>query len=205
MSSTTAGVAASSTSVPASVPPVPAVSSSVTSGMTSSSTPLRLERFMLADKVTQAEIKWALLVTVSGMSNRLGALSVSVLKDMIPVHEVVQQMALDRTKLGYVVNYGLGPYFASELRANLEKCSDIVLGFDESLNEISKREQMDMFVWFWPEDSRQVKGRYLTSVFLESTRASDLLSAMKANVGNLIGKTIQVSIDGPNVNKKTSE
>ena len=62
---------------------------------------------------------------------------------------------------------------------------------------------MDIVVRFWANN--QVQTRYLTSMFLGEAAASDLLQAI-TNVFSTHGlnlkKMIQVSMDGPNVNKK---
>lgn len=69
------------------------------------------------------------------------------------------------------------------------------------MNTLSKKQQMDIVIRFWHKGKSRVLSCYLTSAFLGKTRASDLLQAFKNCIPNkIIKKTIQVSMDGPNVN-----
>lgn len=48
--------------------------------------------------------------------------------------------------------------------------------FDESLNKIAQKGQMDVIVRYWKDN--QVHTRYLTSMFLGHAAATDLLKAI---------------------------
>ncbi|KAJ8898057.1 hypothetical protein PR048_003417, partial [Dryococelus australis] len=112
-------------------------------------------------------------------------------------------MELKHTKIGYLLNYGIAPYFERELEYHRKKASEIVVGFDESLKKVAQREQMDIHVRFWDEDLKKVTSRYLTLVFLTSAQAQDLLKGLKCDLGHEnLRKTIQISMDGPSVNWK---
>lgn len=77
------------------------------------------------------------------------------------------------------------------------------MGFDETLNKISQRQQMDLSVRFWNDTKQHVDCPYIGSVFLSSTRAGDLLKGLKECVERnptLLSRIIQLSMDGPNVN-----
>lgn len=79
-----------------------------------------------------------------------------------------------------------------------------VIGFDESLNKVEQKQQMDISIRYWDEQSQQVSTRYLTSIFLNHTTAEDLKEALKGALSNLgWKKMLQLSMDGPNVNFKT--
>ncbi|XP_063230592.1 uncharacterized protein LOC134535429 [Bacillus rossius redtenbacheri] len=173
-----------------------------------SETPNRnvLQRFLLGEHITRAEILWALHTIVGHTSLRKAAESVSVMKLMFPDCAVTQKMELQRSKIGYLINHGIAPYFEKELKELVKKSSEIVIGFDESLNKVVQREQMDIHVRFWDEELNMVQSRYFTSVFLSSTRAQDLLKGLKNVLGHEnLRKIIQVSMDGPSVNWKLSK
>ncbi|GBN49977.1 hypothetical protein AVEN_51025-1 [Araneus ventricosus] len=62
---------------------------------------------------------------------------------------------------------------------------------------------MGVIIRYWPENSNQVKVRYLNSAFLGHSTAEDLYksfceSTIEINLKNLL----QISMDGPNVNLK---
>lgn len=97
--------------------------------------------------------------------------------------------------------YGIAPYFKTELVDRVNRCDFYVAGFDESLNKVTKKQQMDLNIRYWDEESNSVVTCYFTSRFLTRSRAMDLLEAFQQGLQMLdLGKMIQVSMDGPNVN-----
>lgn len=75
--------------------------------------------------------------------------------------------------------YGLAPHFKNQLMFDFAK-SRFVVSFDESLNKISQKQQMDFVIRFWDDKSNQVSTRYLTSAFLTGAKAADLLKNFKS-------------------------
>lgn len=124
---------------------------------------------------------------------------------MFPDSQIASRMELGRTKISYLITYGIAPYFTAELLNMLADCNEFIIGFDETLNKIVQRQQMDVGVRFWNERTNKVEARYVGSAFLSSTRSNDLVNGMKqcffANPG-LLKKVIQCSINGPAVNWK---
>jgi len=62
-----------------------------------------------------------------------------------------------------------------------------------------------MVVRYWDSSTNEFTTRYLTSMFLGHSTASDLLSAFTSSLCKLglsVNKLIQISVDGPNVNLK---
>ena len=60
-----------------------------------------------------------------------------------------------------------------------------VISFDESLNKVLQKEQMDIIVRFWDKEKNKVSSRYLNSQFLGHTRAADLLQKFREALGKL--------------------
>ena len=60
-----------------------------------------------------------------------------------------------------------------------------MISFDESLNKVLQREQMDINVRFCNEEKNKVLSRYLNSQFLGHTRAADLLQTFSETLGKL--------------------
>ena len=102
-----------------------------------------------------------------------------------------------------MIVYGLKNYFRKELKALIENCDAIVISFDESMNSIQKKQQMDILIRFWNSKQNEVSTRYFTSAFLGHARAVDLLQAFNDNIlPAFMKKIIQISMDGSNVNLK---
>lgn len=120
-----------------------------------------------------------------------------------PDSEIASKMNLGKTKVAYTVVFGIAKYFENEMTNLLATTTEIVLGFDESLNKISQKKQMDIVFRFWDETKNEVATRYFTSAFLGKSSALDLLQAVKTSVSTeVLAKVMQISMDGPNVNIK---
>ena len=120
--------------------------------------------------------------------------------------EITNKFSMRSTKLAYAITFGLAPYFKSLLLTSLRNCSVFVVCFDEALNKVAQRGQMDIVIRIWNDTTNQVSSLYLTSVFLGHAKSTDLLLRFKEGLRDLqISKLIQVSMDGPTVNWKFFE
>ena len=79
-----------------------------------------------------------------------------------PDSEIAKSFTLSTTKASYVINHGLAHYYERKISKDLQSCEYLVAQFDESLNRISKKQQMnvhirfiDPMVWFRQNMSRQ--------------------------------------------------
>lgn len=208
--------AASSSQTVAVVQPLSSAKSSISSTLTGPvqpasytaqeslvSTSRGLKSYLLNDDVTKAEIVWTLESIATHSSMRAAARNVGIFSYMFPDSQIAAKMQLQRDKLGYLTTYGLAPYFNDQLRSTINSCEHFVLGFDESLNKVAQRQQMDINVRFWNSATEEVNTRYLTSAFFGRTTASDLLKGFREAIYPLSEKKIfQLSMDGPNVNYK---
>ena len=122
---------------------------------------------------------------------------------MFPDSNIAQQFSLGKDKAGYYIHFGLAPFIKQKLVSLVNTCPFYVLLFDEALNRISQKEQMDIHVRFWHPELNEVHTRYFNSVFLGHTKATDLLGGIKEGLETLsLSKISQISMDGPNVNWK---
>ena len=101
-----------------------------------------------ATSSTNAEIIWALNFVVKGYSDRSNEDFGDILRAMCPPSPEAKCFKMGRNKLKYVVNHGVYPYFREELDRDVDKSPFIAIMFDESLNEIVKQSEMDVFVRF---------------------------------------------------------
>ena len=121
---------------------------------------------------------------------------------MFPDSQIAQQFTCSPTKVKYLSEFGLAPYYEQKLITKLDEVPYYSLSFDESLNRQTKNEQMDFSVRYWDTEIEQVVDHYLTSKFIGHATANDLLRCFRDATANLRQqKMIQVSMDGPNVNK----
>lgn len=66
----------------------------------------------------------------------------NVLKRMFPDSNIAKKMQLKKDKAGYIIIFTIAPFFNRELMNDLNSITIIVVDFDESLNKITKRQQM---------------------------------------------------------------
>ena len=122
---------------------------------------------------------------------------------MFPDSKLAKNFSLARTKCLYMQTYGIFPYLFSVLMDEIKFSDYCSISFDESMNKITQNEQMDIDIRFWNKLTNLVESRYLKSVFLGHTAASDLLNAFKSGLTDINMDNIsQVSMDGPSVNWK---
>ncbi|XP_018904920.2 uncharacterized protein [Bemisia tabaci] len=178
-----------------------ASSVSVPSNNTSSIGPMNL--YVSKELVAKAEILTCLNVVKNHVSYRSAGSIVSLDPIKYPDSNIAKQIHLQRTKISYSIVYGLASYFHHNLLKTLQKCSEFTIGFDESLNKVAQKGQMDVNVIYWCADTNEVKTSYYSSAFLQGAKAIDLLEGLISVIESLnLEKVMSVSMDGPNVNIK---
>lgn len=160
-----------------------------------------LESFCTKDDVTKAEAMWAMKIVKSKFSLNSCSDIGEMFRLMFSDSLIASNFKMGPTKCKYVINYGLAPYFSNDLKNKLCECDDIVVCFDEPLNKIIQRGQMDIFVSFFDINRSKVCTEYFNSVFLGKATAQDLLDSFIKRIQPLeIKNILQISMDGPNVN-----
>ena len=122
-------------------------------------------------------------------------------QEMFPDSESAKSYEIGRTKLGYVVNFGLWPYLHGLFTESIKKSLYCFISFDERLNDSFQNCQMDLNIRFWNNNLNRVESRYFDSQFLGHPTAKNLLESMTTSLAtiNSINLT-QLSMDGPSVN-----
>lgn len=164
-----------------------------------------ISKISITDSVTKAEILWSAFCVSTHISNRSGGLASDLFSLMFTDSCVAQKMKLHKDKVAYSITYGLGPHFSNLVAESARLSPFFALSIDESLNDVCQKQQMDIMVNYWALDEGRVCTRYLTSAFLETSSALDLLEKITICVAesNLsLENLIQLSTDGPNVNLK---
>jgi len=103
----------------------------------------------LADKVTKAEILMASKLVTSNYSFSSYAEMGEICKLAFSDSEIAQHLTIGKTKVAYVLVYGLAPYFRAIL---LDDCraskSFFTIYFDETTTRQIKK-QLDIHIAFW--------------------------------------------------------
>jgi hypothetical protein len=181
--------AAASTSVDA-----PSTCTSSTSGFSMSS-------YLMDSQVSRAEILYCLKIVKSHASMRSADDSCELFRALFPNLKVAEKLSLGRTKASYIINYELAKFFAPQLEDKLKSTESFVICFDDSLNRVVQRGQMDLVVRYFDDAANQVITKCFTSVLLGRATATDLLAKFKEGIASLPrSKLMQISMDGPSVN-----
>ena len=154
------------------------------------------------DAVFKAELIWCLDVVQSKYSFRSSDSKSNQFACMFSDSKIAKDFSCGRTKCGYLITHSIAPHFKKILVGNTNELEHFVCLFDESYNKIVKKGQMDLHVRFWNKETNTVCTRYYTSGFMGKAAAPDILKMFKFCMTGLSDeRMLQVSMDGPNVNK----
>ena len=115
--------------------------------------------------------------------------------------EIAKNFQCGSNKASYVTTCGFAPYFFSFLLQKISSSSHQVVSFDESLDNLVQKEQMDLLIWYWDNDTDRVCTRYMGSDFFGRPTADDVLETFQNGISQVDeSKLKQVLSDGPNIN-----
>ena len=199
-------------STSASVPKPPAVTQSnqaiklpieQSSKISESSSKRTLEGYGFKKEVFNSEVLWCLGASNAHLSNRQAEKVAQLFPFMFPDSKIAEKFAVGKDKLGYLSTHGLYPHFKDITHENLSLAEFFAVSYDESLNKIAQKSQMDISVRHVDPKDGLVKTRYLTSEFLTSCKALDLLNHLTSALKpSRLDRLVHVAMDGPNVNWK---
>ena len=161
----------------------------------------------ISKEIRKAEIYWALNTVYHHHSVRSASKESQLFPTMFPDSAIAKEFGMSHTKLGYLINYGIAPYFhvklmdellpkGPRLQPRFSSC------FDESLNKVCFSKQMDIHIIHFNEETKRVSCDYLGSQFMGHGTADDIMKDFqKAHKDlDIINNLVQLSMDGPNVN-----
>ena len=137
-----------------------------------------IESFIIPASKLNSEILWALKVVMSHFSLRSCMGLNDLFKVMFPGSDIVKGFALSRTKCTYLINFGLSPYFKLELVNCIKASPYFIASVDESLNQVTQNEQMDIQIRYWNESTVMVETRCFDSKFLKRPNAENLAAKL---------------------------
>ena len=151
---------------------------------------------------TNAEIIWALNSTLSSYSNNSYANINDTFKRMFPDSKAAEEFSMSSSKISYIVNHGLAPYFKTILKDEITKSDCYIVSSGERLNDMTQTCQMDLHFRHWDVNDK-VKVKYWTSAFLGHSAAFDLLTHFNENLSGFdSSRMFQVFMDGSSTNWK---
>ena len=96
---------------------------------------------------------------------------------------------------------GLAPYYKDKLMKQIKDIICYSISFDEALNSIVQKCQMDVSICCWNDKEQMLKTCYFDLQFLERSNTDDLLDSIKLSTERLRNESLlQLTMDGPNVN-----
>ena len=111
--------------------------------------------------VEEVHIVWALNCVKDGYSDNSADDDFgNVLRHVCPNDKVAEKFQMGQKRLMYIVDHGLFPYFKQSVKDQILKSPFIVAFFDESLNEISQKSEMDLHVRYWDVNEKKVVIHY---------------------------------------------
>jgi hypothetical protein len=160
-----------------------------------------VDKMLINVSTFEAEIRWVLNIVYSKYSMNSSTDSGKLFRSMFPDSDIAKSFQCGPTKAGYVATFGLSIYFQNLLLSTLSTVPYYTVSFDESLNPIFQKGQMDLLVRFWDDKADMVSTRYLKSEFMGRATAVDVLQTFSSGISDIDkSKILQVSSDGPNVN-----
>ena len=99
-------------------------------------------------RALDAEIRWALKIVMMHASYRSCLKLNELFMVMFPDSDIAQNVKMSKTKVSYMIVYGIAEYFHRSLLSLLKKYPFFTPLFDESLNDILNKDQMDIHIRF---------------------------------------------------------
>ena len=159
--------------------------------------------FSLEEEVERAEIIQALKVVESNYSYASVSDDAERFCLMFPDSKIAKRYKQSRTKVNYVIQYGIAPYI-KDLYIKDFSGLPFVFKFDETATAQVKK-QYDAYIQYWSRETNLVNCVYIGSSYVGHCFAKDLLQKFKdfSEEMNLDQSLLlQLGMDGPNVNTR---
>ena len=72
-------------------------------------------------------------------------------QNMFPDSAIAKAFACGKTKMNYLICFGIGPYCRENV-SKIKEAECLIISFDESVNKDFQTEQMDIIVHYFCED-----------------------------------------------------
>ena len=158
---------------------------------------------IISEEMSHAKVFWVIKVITSRYSFSSCKDICCLFSKMFPDSQIAQSFSCGAPKCAYSACFGIYLYFHELLIEKICVIKYYTLSFDESLNQINQKKQMDMIVRFWDSKNKSVAERYFNSEFVGHATAADMLTHFRNGmVLHNPSSLVQISLYGPNVNWK---
>ena len=158
------------------------------------------------DQVLKAEILWALKTASDNIPSRTLDGIPELFQRMFVNSTIVQHMTMSRTKVSYMMGYGLEPHFLQMTVDDIPSSPYTfnTIHFDETTT-VQVKKQMDVLVRYFSETNGEIEVRFLKALLFRHAfgeKVGDELLKTLEELGLPLKLLLSISSDGPNVNKK---
>lgn len=155
-------------------------------------------------QVTNAEVLWLLKLVEDDIPFATCDDIKQLLTLMFPNENLIKDMSCGATKASYVISHGIAPYFRDLLTSDVIKSNTgYTIHFDETTSAQLKK-QMDLVIRYYSTLRKKVVVHYLDSAFFGHATADTVTSTLINTLASHrlpVSKLLNLSSDGPNVNK----
>ena len=123
-----------------------------------------MKAFTTNEIFMKAEILWSIKSMMAHLSFNASANIGDLFKKMFPDSEIASKFACGKTKVNYLLCFGIAPFFKEKLLQIVKEAECVKISFDESLNKDFQSEQMDIIVHYFHED--KCLSQYFDSQFM---------------------------------------
>lgn len=99
----------------------------------------KITAFTSRDDVTRAEILWTMKMVKNHYSYRSSDDMKLLFQSMFPDSSIAKRLSIGRTKVSYIVSFGLAPYLHQAVIDGVKLSEEFTICFDEALNKIAQR------------------------------------------------------------------
>ena len=103
-----------------------------------------MKAFTTNEIVNKAEILWLVKSVMAHFSFSASADKGDLFKKMFPDSENASKFPCGKTKMNYLLFFGITPFFKEKLLQKVKEAECVTVSFDESLNKDFQSEQMDI-------------------------------------------------------------
>ena len=132
-----------------------------------------------------AEIRWALKVVMMHASYRSCLDLNQLFEVMFSDSDIAKKFQMNKTKVSYVIIFGLADYFYNSLITLVKKSPFYSLLFHGCLKKVLSKKQMDLQIHFYDDTVGEVLTRYLDSCLAYCPNAINLCNEIIDVVKNL--------------------
>ena len=96
---------------------------------------------------------------------------------MFPNKDIACSYSMAKTKLSFMMNFGIATHFTTLQLERLVKSKVYTIHFDETLNEVVQKCQMDSSLRFWDKTASEAAMQYFDPKFVGHASAQDSRTA----------------------------